>query len=434
MLIGARIGGPSLLAALLLAGGGRAAGQGTGAGRRAGRSPDVVRCEQCHGNHDFIMAQRVAGRDSTLYVPADILADTRHKSLRCSDCHRGFEAGYPHRVSEKVVPCQTCHEAEGRDWTASIHSANARTTGDAPTCVRCHGTHRIYGAADRQSPTHPLNVATLCGSCHADPRIIGTYFSTAGKAQARTAVMQYYQTVHGAALTRDGLVVSATCNDCHGAHKVLPPDSAESTINRANIPKTCGACHVGVLETFERSAHGAQGPRNQPDTLRRPVCIDCHTAHAIVRADQPQWQIGVVEECGSCHEKVYETYFETYHGKVTRLGFGLAAKCSDCHTAHGMLPASDLHSTVFPANRITTCRKCHPAANENFARYYAHGDPTQRAKYPLLFWPWLFMTALLVGVMGFFLLHTALWLTRLAIDRARARRGAPPPAPAGVSP
>lgn len=404
------------------------AGVPLASGALHGQASQVVQCEKCHASRDFITGKGGGPQDTSLYVPAAILQDTRHRGLRCPDCHRGYEAGYPHRVATRVVPCQTCHEAEGRDWQASIHAANAASQGDAPTCVRCHGSHVVYGADDRRSPVYSLNVAALCGSCHADPRIIGTYFATAGKAQARTAVEQYFKTVHGNALTRDGLVVSATCNDCHGAHKVLPADSAESSVNRRNIPATCGACHVGVAEVYERSSHGQAylSGRKNNEGHPAPVCVDCHTAHGIVRADQPQWLLGVVAECGSCHERLYETYFETYHGKVTRLGFTLAATCSDCHTAHDMRPASDQRSSVFPANRVATCARCHPAANENFARYRPHGDPRDRARYPVLFWTWLFMTALLAGVMLFFGTHTLLWLTRIVINRRRGVAAEPP--------
>jgi hypothetical protein len=37
----------------------------------------------------------------------------------------------------------------------------------------------------------------------------------------------------------------------------------------------------------------------------------------------------------------------------------------------------------------------------------------------VLFWTWLFMTALLAGVMLFFGTHTLLWLTRIVINRMR---------------
>ncbi|HET7249927.1 MAG TPA: cytochrome c3 family protein [Gemmatimonadales bacterium] len=398
----------------------------------------VVECARCHANRDFLTGKgRDARQDSALFVSATALQGTVHDSLKCTDCHRGFEAGYPHRTTAVVVPCQTCHEQAGRDWTASIHAANVSTKGDAPTCVGCHGSHVVYGVKDVRSPVYPLNVAALCGRCHGDARIIGTYFATPAKLQGRIATAQYPKSVHGVALTRDGLVVSATCNNCHGAHKVLPADSAASSVNPANIPATCGACHAGIAAVYDSSAHGPIYPAQHRTTeagQRRPVCIDCHSAHGIVRADQPQWQLDVVQECGKCHERLYETYFDTYHGKVTRLGFNLAAKCSDCHTAHNMRPATDSLSSVHALNLVKTCARCHEGAGWNFVKYYAHGDPKQRTKYPLLYWPWLFMTTLLVSVIGFFALHTGLWLLRSAIDYLRgAGHSGEPPASSGTT-
>jgi class III cytochrome C family protein len=396
---------------------------GAGPPAAAAQRAQAVECVRCHGNRDFLVGKaRDARQDSALFVPAGALQGTVHDTLRCTDCHRGFEAGYPHRVGATVVPCQTCHEQAGRDWAGSIHAANAASKGDAPTCVGCHGAHQVYGVKDTRSPVYALNVAALCGRCHGDRRIIGTYFATAEKTQGRIATTLYPKSVHGVALSRDGLVVSATCSNCHGAHKILPADSTGSSVNRANIPATCGACHAGIVATYDSSAHGPTYPAQHRTTTEgehRPVCIDCHSAHGIVRADQPQWQLDVVAECGSCHERLYETYFDTYHGKVTRLGFTLAAKCSDCHTAHNMRPASDPLSSVYALNLVKTCGRCHTGATWNFVKYYAHGDPTQRTKYPLLYWPWLFMTALLVGVMSFFGIHTGLWLMRSVLDRRR---------------
>lgn len=413
------------------------------AGPSVAQQPQTVECARCHGNREFLVGKaRDARQDSALYVPAGALHGTAHDALQCTDCHRGFEAGYPHQVSAPVVPCQTCHEQAGLDWMASIHAANAESQGDAPTCVGCHGAHDVYGVKDSKSPVYALNVAALCGRCHGDARIIGTYFATPDKIQGRIATTQFPKSVHGVALTRDGLIVSATCSNCHGAHRVLPADSAASSVNRANIPATCGACHAGIAAVYDSSAHGPIYPaqhRTTNDDQRRPVCIDCHSAHGIVRADQPQWQLDVVAECGSCHERLYETYFETYHGKVTHLGFNLAAKCSDCHTAHNMRPASDPQSSVYTLNLLTTCSRCHAGATWNFVKYYAHGDPKERTRYPRLYWPWLFMTTLLVSVIGFFAIHTGLWLVRSALDRGRGKghTGAPqgePPAGSGTRP
>lgn len=407
-----------LLAAIAVALAAPAAAQTTG----AAQAPEIA-CRVCHQNRAFLAGKTpTAAGDSALFVSDSLVAGSVHGALPCAACHPGQAEGYPHGA-RGALSCAACHPSQNEAWEGSSHAANVATRGDAASCVDCHGSHQVYRADDRRASIHPLNVAVLCGSCHADPAIIGAYFMAPEKAQAAQAVPDYYQTVHGSGLTTAGLVVSATCNDCHGAHLILPADSAGSSVHPDHVASTCGGCHVGIDEVYEESAHGVarREGRTTAEGQPAPVCTDCHTAHQIVRADEPQWFIGVVEECGACHHELYERYFETYHGKVTQLGAGLTAKCSDCHTPHANLPATDLRSSVHPVNLVETCAKCHPAANERFAQYYAHGDPRDRERYPRLFWPWLFMITLLGGVFAFFGLHTTLWVSRLAIDRVRGR-------------
>ncbi|HEX9562384.1 MAG TPA: cytochrome c3 family protein [Gemmatimonadaceae bacterium] len=424
-----QVAGVALVATVLaLAGTPRpAASQGAG----------VVNCDKCHGNRDFIDRRRDRRRaDTLMYVPRSALEQTAHQTLQCARCHEQYDDGYPHDARARVVPCQSCHEQAGLDWEASVHKANATTRGDAPQCTGCHGTHQVYPTSDRRSSTHPLNVAETCGRCHADERIIGTYFSTADKATASTAVAKYYETVHGHALTSAGLTVSATCNDCHRSHKVLPSDSLSSSIHRDSIPATCGQCHEGVVEIYDRSAHGSALVRGDTTVTghRAPSCVDCHSGHGMVRADEPSWHTGAVEECGTCHEELYESYFDTYHGKVTRLGSDLAATCADCHSAHDMRPATDTASTVHPRNVVATCQPCHEGAGAGFVQFQTHADPRDREKNPQLHFTWLFMNALLIGVLGFFAIHTTLWLARVTIDYRRALRGGgSPPAHGGGS-
>ena len=53
-----------------------------------------------------------------------------------------------------------------------------------------------------------------------------------------------------------------------------------------------------------------------------------------------------------------------------------SATCVDCHGAHLVLPASNPASTVSDENIVATCQTCHPEANESFATYIVHDDPT----------------------------------------------------------
>jgi nitrate/TMAO reductase-like tetraheme cytochrome c subunit len=402
----------------------------TRGGTRAGGAGGPVQCEKCHADRQFLVGKsRTAGGDSVLFVPDTLLRDSRHRTLVCADCHEGYNDGYPHvRVARVSIDCQGCHELQGRAWTQSVHEPTFVKTGDAPTCVSCHGAHRVLGSGDRRSPTHPLRVAQLCGSCHTSPKILRAYFERPADSTARTVAGDYKASVHGLAMTRAGLAVSATCSDCHDSHRVLPPDSAASSISRANVSRTCGECHVGVLTTYAASAHGKALVSGDTTVTgkRAPLCTDCHGGHTVVAASDDVWFRGVVQECGACHERALETYAETYHGKATELFHGVAAKCSDCHTAHAMLPADDTASSVHPSKLVGTCAQCHEGANANFVQYKPHGDPRDREKDPELFWVWALMTALLVGVFAFFGTHSVLFLVRLL--RERGRRGHDPDA------
>ncbi len=380
-----------------------------------------VACEACHGNRAFLAGKTpTPAQDSALFVPDALVSETVHANLPCAACHPAPAEGYPH-PAPAALPCETCHAEAGQKWEISIHAEGVDGETHGARCVDCHTPHEVYRADDQRAETHPLNVAAMCGRCHADEHIIDEYFTAPEETQARVAVEQFHQTVHGTALSRAGLAVSATCNDCHRGHDVLPGWDPRSSVHRDHVAATCEECHVGIRERYERSAHGTAGPTvtSSGEIRQPPVCTDCHTSHQIVRADEPGWFVGVVEECGACHQQVYDTYFETYHGQVTALGFALTAKCSDCHSPHLMLPASDRESTVHPRNLVRTCQQCHPEANASFVRYFAHGDHRDRERFPVLFWTWAIMTTLLVSVWSFFGLHSFLWLGRVAIDRIR---------------
>ena len=47
-----------------------------------------------------------------------------------------------------------------------------------------------------------------------------------------------------------------------------------------------------------------------------------------------------------------------------------------------------------------------------FTKFYAHGEHTDREKYPLLYWTFLGMVGLLVSTFVVFWVHTLLWLYR----------------------
>jgi hypothetical protein len=206
-----------------------------------------------------------------------------------------------------------------------------------------------------------------------------------------------------------------------------PKSDPQSRVSRANIPGTCGACHMGVKATWEQSEHGKL---RQAAVLQAPGCTDCHSAHAIERHDMPQWQLAVIGACGTCHVDRIGTYRDTFHGQVTQLGEARIATCASCHGAHQVLPASNPLSKVSAQNRLDTCKQCHPKANANFAMYDPHPNRHVKESGVLLYYTGWFMDLLLLGVFTFFGLHTVLWFLRslkaVRERRARERQGIPP--------
>jgi cytochrome b subunit of formate dehydrogenase len=203
--------------------------------------------------------------------------------------------------------------------------------------------------------------------------------------------------------------VTASCADCHTAHHELPRDNPESSINKKNIPHTCAKCHNGIFEQFARSIHYQDVAKTDKPL---PMCDDCHSSHDILRTDQESFKLEIINQCGRCHKDVTESYFETYHGKVSKLGYTGAAKCYDCHGAHDILPNWYPNSHLSRQNIVQTCAQCHQGSHRRFAGYLTHATHHDREKYPALFYTFWFMTILLVSTLTFFGIHTILWLPR----------------------
>ncbi len=148
-----------------------------------------------------------------------------------------------------------------------------------------------------------------------------------------------------------------------------------------------------------------------------PICADCHTSHQIENPLLSSTRLVITQNCGSCHKEQLKTYLASYHGQVETLGYAYTAKCFDCHGNHKIQPVDDPRSTVFPANRLATCQKCHTNATAGFVTFQPHGNPDDFQHFPLLWLASKFMILLLTGVFAFFWTHSALWFYRSYKER-----------------
>jgi hypothetical protein len=369
-------------------------------------------CLECHGKTDL-----VAKDGRPLYVPREVLRQSDHVQVACSQCHSGVNVSRrrPCETITQKVDCDSCHAEVGQSYEASVHGQLfARGDPNAPTCKECHRTHEVLGRLNPTSPIFATNIPALCARCHREGEQAAVRYSGSEEA----IVEHYTESIHGKGLLKSGLVVTATCTNCHTPHGALPKSDAASSVHPDRVADTCGRCHHGIHDVFERSVHRRHDRESAADV---PTCADCHSAHTIRRADTDGFKLDIMQRCGRCHERIASTYFDTYHGKVSQLGYTKTAKCYDCHGAHDIQPVSDPRSHLSRENVVETCQKCHPGATRRFAGYLTHATHHDPDTYPWLYWTFWGMTSLLVVTFVVSGAHTLLWLPRAMQMRRELR-------------
>lgn len=361
-----------------------------------------VDCLSCHADKTM---QDASGH--SVGVDADKFKASMHGGLGCIECHTSIKE-YPHPDLPTPVMCNTCHADQ-----ASVIGASVHASASAHPCISCHGdAHAIFQKSDARSAVYPLNIPRTCGTCHASEAMAKKY-------GLQNVYATYMDSIHGYAVSKEGLLVAANCMSCHGSHDILSHKDSKSATSRVNIPNTCGTCHGGVKDEYFAGVHGKAA---EDGNQKAPVCTDCHTAHAILQPEMASFRMQSTPICGSCHKEQLATYRDTFHSQLGLLGgYVETARCWDCHGAHGILPASDPNSPIAPGNLIKTCGKCHKDANASFVQYQPHANPRDRRLNPALYYTRFFMNLLLWSVLSFFALHTLLWFIRAKREQGRTR-------------
>jgi predicted CXXCH cytochrome family protein len=212
-------------------------------------------CGACHANPEFLARHKLPlARPIESYrlsVHGQAVRRGNTKAASCSDCHDShaiLPARDPRsRINHWAVArtCGTCHGEIARIYAASIHgTASERGVRESPVCTDCHGEHAILAPTAAESLVNPARVSTVtCARCHADERLAQKYNLP------RDRVPSFEDSFHGLA-SRSGSQTVANCASCHGIHNILPSSDSRSTVNAANLARTCGQCHPGAGGRF----------------------------------------------------------------------------------------------------------------------------------------------------------------------------------------
>ncbi|MFC5300122.1 cytochrome C [Azospira restricta] len=354
-------------------------------------------------------------------VPA--AAANKLDNAGCLSCHDGKKGKIevPGKDGEK----RALAHVDTRKFGMSIHSE-----------MRCVACHQEITDSRAQHRKNPQAQAPNCITCHeqlwADARRDKLTQEKERLGLVVQNIADYRKSFHARPDADDPTRAKAFCEDCHGSHefRVPPQGSERRTAWHKEIPETCGAkCHEDQLESYLESVHGEE--LVDKGNVKAAVCTDCHSAHRVVNTSTDNFKLANVNTCGDCHKKQLNSYTDTYHGQVNRLGYTYTARCVDCHRSHDVKAVEDPNSTVHPKNRMKTCMKCHSDkkpgmhdATPGFASFAPHATTDDFEKYPQMFIASKFMVALLIFVFAFFWAHSGLWYYREWKDRQAGK--APP--------
>ena len=197
----------------------------------------------------------------------------------------------------------------------------------------------------------------------------------------------------------------------------------------------CKDCHEEPLYRPLSFFKGKAGGISKRGISR---CKTCHRTgnfaesfykHVTSRLQKTRKPVEMVEVCAKCHgdkelqqrhklDDVVTSYKETFHYKAIRFGSEETPDCIDCHVVKGesvhFIEGKDSPTAADNKKNVpTTCRtsECHDKASEKLAEYRVHVT-YDKNKYPMEHYMLKFFTALMAGVMYFFLILIILELLR----------------------
>ncbi len=367
-------------------------------------------CFMCHEDPDLVSED--PAKKGSLFIPLNVLEHSVHETVLCASCHTDAAVeDYPHPETLKPVNCGICHEEAQLNFFKGIHGrAFQADDKNAPSCKECHGTHQILKSDQPESRTYKMNIPVLCGKCHKE----GAPVARAYNITEHNIIENYSQGIHGKGLFKSGLVVTATCNDCHGNHLVLPHTNINSSISSKNIASTCMKCHARIedvhvkvinKELWEKKPGAIPACKdchpphkvemqNILTTISDKTCLKCHedeALHMVVDNKEISLNVNVTElaesahktitcvkchsdvtanmerpcetarkvDCSNCHAEESDIYFESGHGKAYFSKDENAPYCTDCHGTHLVKTKTDESSPVFKSSIPTLCGDCH---------------------------------------------------------------------------
>jgi len=257
-------------------------------------------CVSCHLEQDDILLKVAQDWQQSVHAEAGVF---------CQDCHGGNpydsveamekSSGFKGKPKKMDIPklCAKCHadrikmrshnlpSDEYAKYSSSVHGKQVMAGNkNAPTCIDCHGQHKILRPADPESTVNRQNIVDTCSGCHSNEK------KMAGSSLPNNQRELYKKSKHGK-LYMEGDKGVPTCIDCHNKHDISKPQNIETRT-------VCGKCHTEQDELYKDSAHWTIAKMTGS-----PTCVSCHSNHSILTPVKEKFVTAGELNCANCHEK-----------------------------------------------------------------------------------------------------------------------------------
>lgn len=323
-------------------------------------------CLDCHVDNELFGDRN--GKDVSLFVSENQFKHSAHNSLKCVDCHKGFDAeNIPHKAGKNIyrVDCANCHnEIVQQSKTDIHHRVENKDNKRLPSCVSCHTYHNVT----------PLNTIIdkskfFCSDCHEDGKNADGFHNLVFVSNESCEECHEDVEEHNLDLQKS-VHSNIACADCHtyAAANLYEHEEEPELAKGAN----CETCHSEIVEEHKQSIHGIKLAEGVDEAA---TCASCHGSHGIVNVNDENSKVNpknLAETCATCHddpdfaEKFHmsvshpgKMYSTSVHGKHVLAGDADAANCSTCHGVHNIKNRVQEGSTISPINLPNTCEQCH---------------------------------------------------------------------------
>ena len=222
-----------------------------------------IRCNDCHGGNATSMEPREAHAFENGFRKIESAADV---SKFCGHCHSNAE--YMRKFNPEA------HVDQVDEFLKSVHGQHLQANPADPraaTCNSCHPKHVVRASTDPASASHPSHLVETCSTCHPNARegLLAGIHREAGEKN----VEGDKQPLH--------------CNRCHGdnVHGLPPVHDLSSPVFARGQLESCGQCHKKGLDEYLLSVHGRG--LVESGLITSAVCSNCHGAHADFRGQGP---------------------------------------------------------------------------------------------------------------------------------------------------